>query len=91
MRGRIWVLVAGIIVSGLVIRSPLSSVLVAQGETFSATATVKTAGGTQATAPVTVVVTRPTTDAERAKVVDALKKGGMVFLTVPVRRSRPGS
>ena len=76
MRHRIWVVVAGIILSGLVVRSPLGSVLIAQGETFSATASVKTAGGTQVTAPVLVVVTRPTTDAERAKVVDALKKGG---------------
>jgi hypothetical protein len=48
----------------------------AQTETFTATATVKTAAGAQMTAPVTVVVTRMTTDAERAAVVDALKKGG---------------
>lgn len=61
MRHRIWVVVAGLIVSGFVVSRPFGSVLVAQGETFSATATVKTAGGTSATAPV---------------VVDALKKGG---------------
>jgi hypothetical protein len=45
------------------------------GETFTATATLSTATGKQ-TAPVTVVITRRTTDQERAKVAEALKKGG---------------
>jgi hypothetical protein len=76
MRHRVWVLVAGIVISGLVVKSPFGSVVLAQSETFSATATVKTVGGVEATAPVVVVVTRPTTEAERATVVDALKKGG---------------
>ena len=48
----------------------------AQGETFTATASVKSAAGAEVTAPVTIVVTRLTTDKERATVVDALKKGG---------------
>jgi hypothetical protein len=48
----------------------------AREKTFKATASVKTAGGAQLTAPVTVVVTRMTADAERASVADALKKGG---------------
>jgi hypothetical protein len=47
----------------------------ASAETFTATATVKTAGGASATAPVTITVDRWTTDAERAKAVEALKKG----------------
>jgi hypothetical protein len=48
----------------------------AQGETFTATASVKSAAGAQMTAPVTVVLTRLTTDKERATVVEALKMGG---------------
>jgi hypothetical protein len=45
-------------------------------ETFTATASLKTRAGAQATAPVTVVVTRLTTEKEHAAVVEALKKGG---------------
>jgi hypothetical protein len=47
----------------------------AGAETFTATASVSTATGKQ-TVPVTVVLTRQTTEQERAKVADALKKGG---------------
>lgn len=43
-------------------------------ETYAATATVKTAGGAAVTAPVTVTITRWTTDDERAKAFAALKK-----------------
>ncbi len=45
-------------------------------ETFTATASLKTRAGGQATAPVTVVVTRLTTEKEHAAVTEALKKGG---------------
>ena len=44
--------------------------------TYAATANVKTAGGASVSAPVTITVTRWTTDAERAKVIAALKTGG---------------
>jgi len=47
----------------------------AAGETIVATASVKGPSGTQ-TAPVTIVVTRFTTDQERTTVGDALKAGG---------------
>lgn len=47
----------------------------APGETFVATASVKGPSGTK-TAPVTIVLTRFTTDQERTTVVDALKTGG---------------
>ena len=47
----------------------------APGETFVATASVRGPSGTQ-TAPVTIVLTRFTTDQERTTVVDALKSGG---------------
>jgi hypothetical protein len=56
--------------------SAASSWAQAQGETFTATASLKTQTGAQVTAPVTIVVTRLTTDKERATVADALKKGG---------------
>ena len=65
------------IMTGLLLGwGPAGSWAQAQGETFKATASVKTAAGAQLTAPVTVVVSRMTTDAERATVGDALKKGG---------------
>ena len=48
----------------------------AQTETFTATASLKTRTGAQTTAPVTIVLTRLTTDKERDTVVDSLKKGG---------------
>jgi hypothetical protein len=45
-------------------------------QTITALASVKTAGGTSATAPLTVVVRQFTTDAERDELKAALKKGG---------------
>ena len=51
------------------------------GATYTATANVKTAAGASVTAPVTVTVTRWTTDAERTKVMDALKAGGSALKT----------
>lgn len=44
-------------------------------KTYTATATVKTAGGASMTAPVTITVSRWTTDAERTAAMEALKKG----------------
>ena len=44
-------------------------------ETYVATASLRTATATR-TAPVTIVVTRQTTEQERAKVVEALRTGG---------------
>jgi hypothetical protein len=49
--------------------------------TYTATANVKTAAGASASAPVTITVTRWATDAERAKVMDALKAGGGALKT----------
>jgi len=46
-----------------------------KAETFVATAAVQTSTGSKTT-PVTVVVTRQTTEQERAKVADALRTGG---------------
>jgi len=55
-----------------------AAVVVAQvtaPKTYTATATVKTAGGASMTAPVTITVSRWTTDAERTTAMEALKKG----------------
>jgi hypothetical protein len=46
-------------------------------EVYNGTATMKTAAGATATAPVVVSISRWTTDAERDKAVAALKSGGM--------------
>ena len=47
-----------------------------QSQTFTATASLKTKAGAEMTAPVTIVITRLTTDSERDAVVGALKKDG---------------
>lgn len=47
----------------------------AQSETYSATASLKTAGGVSTTAPLTVTVTQFATEAEQAALVAAVKSG----------------
>ena len=49
-------------------------------ETFSATASIKTASGAQATAPVTITVTRKMSQAEADKLTSAFAKGGVAEL-----------
>src|SRR5262245_29115130 len=49
-------------------------------ETYHATATLKTAAGASMTAPVVITIDRWTTDAEREKVLAALKSGGTTAL-----------
>ena len=53
-----------------------ATVAAAQGETLSAVASIKTAGGVSSTAPVTVVVSKLATDAERDALIAEVKKGG---------------
>jgi hypothetical protein len=48
----------------------------AEAETISATAHVKGSGGTEVTSPVTIVLDRPSTDAERDELLAVLKKSG---------------
>lgn len=48
----------------------------AKPEVYNATASLKTAAGASLTAPVVISIKRWTTDAEREKVVAALKSGG---------------
>jgi len=66
------VLVPSII--GLIALSTLA--VAAAGETFTATAQVKSAGGVTASAPVTVSIDRLSTDADRDSLIAAVKKGG---------------
>ena len=47
-----------------------------RAETYTATASVKTAGGASVTAPVAIDVAEWTTDAERKQLADVLKSGG---------------
>ena len=56
------------------------SSLLAQGETFVATASLKTTSSASVTAPVNTVVTRPTNDKELEAAGAALKKGGTAAL-----------
>jgi hypothetical protein len=50
-------------------------------QTFVATASVKTAAGASITAPVTIVLSRWTSDAEREKAIAALKQGEAALKT----------
>jgi hypothetical protein len=52
----------------------------AQSETYTATASIKTAGGAAATAPVTIVVDRKMPQAETDKFLAAFKSGGAAAL-----------
>jgi hypothetical protein len=54
---------------------PLVSASAQAPETFTATATVKTAGGATVTAPVVISIVKWTSDADREKAIAALKSG----------------
>ena len=58
---------------GLLVVSPAAAQ--SAPETFAATATLKTAAGASATAPVVITISRWTTDAERSTAITALKSG----------------
>jgi hypothetical protein len=58
-------------------------------ETFTATATVKTAGGATATAPVTVTVDRAMTQQEADTLLAALKTGGPAGLRKALQGVKP--
>jgi hypothetical protein len=65
------------IVTGLMLGwYPAASSAQGQSQAFTATASLKTRAGAETTAPVTIVITRLSTDKERDAVVDALKQGG---------------
>lgn len=67
----------GAMLVALAVTAGTTGVVVAQTapKTYTATATVKTAGGASMTAPVTITISRWTTDAERTAAMAALKKG----------------
>ncbi len=79
-----WILrpaVAAALLVGFSVSSPAQEVI----GTVTATATVKTAAGAQMTAPVTIVVTKLTTDAERTAAAGALKTGGTAGLIAALK------
>jgi hypothetical protein len=69
------------VLAGVVLAS-VASIANGQGsaETFSASATVKTAGGATATAPVTIIVDRKMPQSEADKMTAAFKTGGAAAL-----------
>jgi hypothetical protein len=69
-------------ISGLALAVALTAAVPAraQSETYSATASIKTAGGAAATAPVTIVVDRKMSQAETDKFLAAFKSGGAAAL-----------
>ena len=60
------------------------------GETFTATAAIKTAGGVAASAPVTIVVDRKVSPAEAERVTAAFTKGGASELRKALQGLPPG-
>src|SRR5262245_55612488 len=70
--------VIGVFVSGTLVAAPWT--VQAQTETFKATASVKTAGGASATAPVIIKVDRKMSQAEADKLGAAFKAGGVAGL-----------
>jgi hypothetical protein len=72
--------VRGVLVGMACVAATISPPRPAAAETFTGTATVKTAGGATATAPVTVVVDRTTAQPEADKLAAAFKTGGAAGL-----------
>src|SRR5436190_13700355 len=64
------------IVSGALLMTALSVTSAAAAEVFTATATVKTAGGQSTSAPVTITIDRTMPESESAPLVAAFKSGG---------------
>jgi hypothetical protein len=60
-------------------------------ETFTATASVKSATGESGSAPITVVVERFASDAEREALIAAVKKGGTAARDLLVKRADLGT
>src|SRR6478735_2232010 len=74
----------GAMLVAVAVTAGATSVVMAQApapKTYTATATVKTAGGASMTAPVTITISRWTTDAERTTALAALKKGDAALKT----------
>ena len=72
--------VNAVLVLGLCGGAGLSVRAQAGAETFTATATVKTAGGATASAPVTLVIERKLSESEASSLMGAFKTGGAAAL-----------
>jgi hypothetical protein len=80
--------VIGVLALGIVAAAPWS--VRAQGaETFKATASVTTAGGASATAPVTIKIARKMSQAEADKLAAAFKAGGVAGLKSALKGVAP--
>ena len=66
-----------------------SAAIAQTGETFTATAAVKAAGGASASAPVTIVVDRTMPQAEADKLAAAFKSGGVAALRTALKGVKP--
>ena len=71
---------------GLLVLAPVEA-----SERFTATATVKGASGAATTAPLTIVVDKFVTEAERASLLKALKEGGTSGRELLARRPAVGT
>ena len=74
---------------GLTCLTMTAGVRAAAAETFAATGTVKTAAGATATAPVTVVVERPSSQKEADALLAAFKTGGAAGLRKALEGVKP--
>jgi hypothetical protein len=74
-----------------VMLAAFSTVAAQKTETISADASVKSAGGVKATAPVVVTIRRYSSDAEREALVTALKQGGTAARQLLNKREELGT
>lgn len=70
----------GLLVVAVVASAPSAAGMQAGAETFSGTATVKTAGGATASAPITIVVDRKMSQSEADRFMELFKTGGPAAL-----------
>jgi hypothetical protein len=78
----------GVVLAGIACLITMTAAA-SSAETFTGTATVKTAGGSTATAPVTVTVDRIMTQEEADKLLAAFKAGGAAGLRTALKGVKP--
>jgi hypothetical protein len=82
-------LTMGAVTLGMVVTAAASSLNGQAAETFAATASVKGAGGSAASAPVTVTVDRKMSKAEADKFAEAFRSGGAAGLRKALEGVKP--
>jgi hypothetical protein len=81
--------VHAVVVAAAAVTAASVGATVAAAETFTATASVKAAGGASATAPVTIVIDRTTPDAEADRIRSAFTSGGLPALRKALTGLKP--